>query len=472
MNKNENKIKLASIPAILIGIFSALPHQQIHAKDLYTSSRCLVKKADNLEQLPPLGLILTWSGDCTNGYTSGPGTLIAKKSDHIIFSYEGTMVDGELSGQGSIQWPALNTSYKGEFASGRINGTGVYRYEDGGIYEGNMKDGEPEGHGKLKWPNESYEGEWKGGLINGKGIYRFADGRVYEGYMKNGIPDGQGRMSWPDTKDSYQGEWKNDKMHGRGIYRYGDGTTYEGNLKNDVFTGQGKLTWKDGSSFTGQFKNDLANGAGILRKPDGTSKEVTYINGKIKSPTINKGRALESENAKNETDNSNPGAYSLFALIIDSHTGKRGVLSIAKNLNQALDYSKESMPRGVAPSEPPIKCGPGWFGMVASNPDGSAGGSGIGIACGRQTAEEATKDALQECRKRYPACASSGQRYEVSWGRVTRDIRPGRNLSFDTYNNEGAFCNFVDGYPFGVCQKNPQLLNIVRRAGIHVDTSH
>ncbi|SDC65046.1 Uncharacterized conserved protein [Pseudomonas guariconensis] len=281
--KNHKIITIAFTLAI-----SNLVHQQSYAKDLYTSNRCLVSKAVNLENSPPAGLILTWTGACLNNFIDGKGLLTAKKGNHVIFTYEGYVLAGELSGRGSIQWPALNTSYTGEFASGGINGRGVYRYDDGGIYEGDLQKGEPEGHGKMTWPDQSYEGEWKNGLINGKGVYRFPDGRVYEGYMVNGKLNGQGIMRWPGGKESYQGEWKNDKMNGKGTYKFADGRIYVGNLKNDSFAGPGELTWKDGSSYTGNFKNDEPHGNGILRTPDGETKKVHYTNGKLSAQNSSK----------------------------------------------------------------------------------------------------------------------------------------------------------------------------------------
>jgi len=219
---------------------SALFHSELNAKDLYTSNRCIVKKAENLEELPPPALTLFWSGECLNSYTNGNGTLKATTGDHVIFIYEGNMTDGVFSGQGYIQWPSIHTSYKGE---------------------------------------------WTNGDITGKGVFKDDDGSVYTGHFKKGVADGRGRKRWPDTKNSYDGDWKNGKMQGKGTFKYGNGDIYEGEISNDLFSGKGKLTWSDGTYYVGTFKNDLAHGKGTLHHTDGTSETVNYINGKIQRPS-------------------------------------------------------------------------------------------------------------------------------------------------------------------------------------------
>jgi hypothetical protein len=43
-----------------------------------------------------------------------------------------------------------------------------------------------------------YEGEWKNNKMDGQGIYFWDDGRYYEGYYKNDMKHGYGEYTYTD----------------------------------------------------------------------------------------------------------------------------------------------------------------------------------------------------------------------------------------------------------------------------------
>mmetsp|Transcript_16366 Transcript_16366/g.43122 ORF Transcript_16366/g.43122 Transcript_16366/m.43122 type:complete len:96 (+) Transcript_16366:256-543(+) len=69
-------------------------------------------------------------------------------------------------------------AYEGSTEAGRMEGEGIYTYEDGTKYVGQFKNGAFHGEGKLIFAN----GEFRGIFNNGKhvdGQFVFSDGLVY-----------------------------------------------------------------------------------------------------------------------------------------------------------------------------------------------------------------------------------------------------------------------------------------------------
>ena len=79
-----------------------------------------------------------------------------------------------------------------------------------------------------------YIGHFKNGKIEGKGIFYFNDGRKYDGEWKDDKKEGNGIFYWNDG-NKYDGEWKDGKKEGKGIFYYNNGNKYEGIWENDKY---------------------------------------------------------------------------------------------------------------------------------------------------------------------------------------------------------------------------------------------
>lgn len=71
--------------------------------------------------------------------------------------------------------------------------------------------------GIKKYQDAIYKGEILSGKRNGKGVYKWNNGEIYDGEWKNGVKEGYG--VWKGIfGDSYIGEWKNSKADGYGVH--------------------------------------------------------------------------------------------------------------------------------------------------------------------------------------------------------------------------------------------------------------
>ncbi len=151
-------------------------------------------------------------------------------------------------------------------------------YSDGSIYEGTLVGGRMSGQGTQTWPDgKKYVGEFKSGKFHGQGTYTWPDGEKYVGEWKNDKKHGQGTYTWGSgfewEGDKYVGEWKNNKKHGQGTNTWSDGTKYVGEFKSGNRTGQGTYTWPDGTKYVGEFKSGNRTGQGTQTWPDGSKYE-------------------------------------------------------------------------------------------------------------------------------------------------------------------------------------------------------
>ena len=189
--------------------------------------------------------------------------------------YEGTLVGGRMSGQGTQTWPD-GKKYVGEFKSGKFHGQGTYTWPDGEKYVGEWKNDKKHGQGTytwgsgFEWEGDKYVGEWKNNKKHGQGTNTWSDGTKYVGEFKSGNRTGQGTYTWPDgTK--YVGEFKSGNRTGQGTNTWPDGKKYVGEWRNDKKHGQGTYTWPDGSKYEGEWKDNIAND-GLYYLPDGSKK--------------------------------------------------------------------------------------------------------------------------------------------------------------------------------------------------------
>lgn len=124
-------------------------------------------------------------------------------------------------------------------------------------------------HAEVDFTDGSYSGTLdKSGKKNGKGIYRWNNGSIYDGEYRNDLRHGHGRFMWANG-ESYTGDYRNDERTGKGIYLWPDGSRYEGDFLSGMRHGRGIFTSTSGVIYEGEWFDDSQHGAGTLTYPDG-----------------------------------------------------------------------------------------------------------------------------------------------------------------------------------------------------------
>lgn len=226
-----------------------------------------------------------WSGKCSSGYISGPGTLTildseGKKST-INTNYDNGLEDGygifeseDTKGttsrfegmyqkgfrvKGTVQTASADgkkTQYTGEFTNGRITGNGQMTYHNGTIHEGEFLDGFAEGRGKRTTP----------------------DGSILDGNFLKGRAEGRGTLKFSNG-DVYTGDFVKDSRTGHGEYRWANGNIYTGEFVNGKINGPGKVTNPNGDIFERVIRNDKIEGSAIYKRANGDMWYLEYRDG-------------------------------------------------------------------------------------------------------------------------------------------------------------------------------------------------
>ncbi len=198
--------------------------------------------------------------------------------------YTGTLVDGQPSGEGVMEWVQTDCVYTGNFENGVYSGEGTFEWRSlGDKLEGTFENGVPVS-GTYTYANTmSYTGEFnEAWQFDGEGTFDWntynedgsvkAYGWLYEGEFKDGSPVGcsgkvtfnqQGTGSgiyWFEGEMSGFPEVKRDQQ-GRGKIVFDDGSWYEGDV---YYTQDGQwLRYGEGmqSFFNTTFSGASAGGS-------------------------------------------------------------------------------------------------------------------------------------------------------------------------------------------------------------------
>jgi len=194
--------------------------------------------------------------------------------------YEGELVEGLRSGQGTYLW-AEGNKYEGEFAADRLHGKGTYTWVDGRTYTGDFVNDRREGKGIWTWVNgDRYEGEFTNNQMHGDGKFTWANQDSYNGAYVEGRRTGHGTFSWEDGRE-YVGAFLNGKMDGEGVFSWPNGNRYVGTFVNDQRAGDGVFYWRDGTIYRGQFQDSKMHGWGVKKQPEGSSEVQLWRNGAL-----------------------------------------------------------------------------------------------------------------------------------------------------------------------------------------------
>ena len=180
---------------------------------------------------------------------NGPGQLVvrtqfetSKRTKMNSYTITGTFVDGEVSGQGTIQW--LNgDKYEGNIQGNKANGVGKYSYGGkylGKTFTGFFKDNNiVTGTGFVTGIDGSvYEGEILDSKMHGYGKYT-SGGKIEEGIFANNMKNGPFTIT--ENEEIYKGTFVNNVRQGPFTCTF-IGTTYNGTYKDGNLDGNLTIT--------------------------------------------------------------------------------------------------------------------------------------------------------------------------------------------------------------------------------------
>jgi len=208
--------------------------------------------------------VVTWSGECRNGYASGSGVLTWVRDGKLLYRYKGGMKGGKAEGFAVLD--ALTDDgydrYEARFVNGEINGDTVLVAANGDRFEGTLRETG----------------------VQGYGIYIEANGARYDGEFKNGVPDGKGSTVAADG-EQYRGEFRNGERNGQGVLLEPNGERFSGTFAAGKPV---KGTWQgtDGSTFTGTFRKDKPHGPGTYKTPDGYVIQADFVKGVARGKVV------------------------------------------------------------------------------------------------------------------------------------------------------------------------------------------
>jgi hypothetical protein len=167
------------------------------------------------DSYPETGQTPVWTGPVdSNGYASGQGVLIWYQDGQPGDKYEGTMVEGKMSGKGTYTW-SEGTKYVGDFVDDMKVGKGVVTWTNGDKYVGDFSNNSATGKGTYTWVNkDKYTGDFVNYSATGKGVYTWADGTKYIGDFVDFYRDGYGTYYDKNGNVVYQGKWSKDQFMG------------------------------------------------------------------------------------------------------------------------------------------------------------------------------------------------------------------------------------------------------------------
>ena len=199
-----------------------------------------------------------YTGDISENKEHGKGKRIFSDDSTL----EGMFEHGKC--QGSATHTFKNgDKWFGSFKDDIAETRGVLQKHGGNWYEGEMR---PEIKEHLTTELTEY-------LPHGKGVmwYRCVgstayNGTVYDGEWKMGKKHGNGILTWPGSQFSMRSK---DTQTGGPAFNKDVVATYEGSWEADCMQGHGVITWPDERVFHGSFVSDRVK-QGFLSSPEGS----------------------------------------------------------------------------------------------------------------------------------------------------------------------------------------------------------
>ena len=196
-----------------------------------------------------------WTGECSAGFTQGPGTLTW---DH----------------------PEGSQEHETSRRFGQPHGESVIRYREGGVSEGPFRFGKPHGRWVLRFASGNVEeGPFVDGEKNGPWVIELPEGGKQEGPYEDGEENGHWVLTFADDRGIQEGPYLDGKMHGHWVLRFASGNVEEGPFVDGERQGRWLRRQTDGAVGEGPYVDDERNGHWVFRWPDGQVQEGPYMNG-------------------------------------------------------------------------------------------------------------------------------------------------------------------------------------------------
>lgn len=155
----------------------------------------------NESRRPPETAI--WTGACSSGFATGPGTLSWQWPPDNRQEHEGAMRLGKKHGRWDMRFESGNIA-EGRYRFGKRHGDWVWRYPDGQVESGPYVDDKQHGHWVQRFANGNVgEGPYADGERNGHWIWTYPDGQVESGPYLDGEQHGRWRVSFQDGVVEY-----------------------------------------------------------------------------------------------------------------------------------------------------------------------------------------------------------------------------------------------------------------------------
>lgn len=162
--------------------------------------------------------------------------------------------------------------YEGTFVDGEMSGTGQFTFPNGDLYDGEWQRGLAHGHGMFIWSNgDMYQGEFRYMMKHGTGTYIFKDGTKYDGQWRDNMRHGWGVETFAKGNGRYEGYFCKDVRHGIGYYHIGNG-----GLDGSGSGGKrGHKSRKNMGGSSGGSSGSMSGSSGSLVSPGGSPGSPT-----------------------------------------------------------------------------------------------------------------------------------------------------------------------------------------------------
>jgi hypothetical protein len=149
----------------------------------------------------------SYKGCWQNNQKHGFGIEITSNGN----KYEGEYIHNKRHGCGTL-WIKRNNKYmkqySGNWANDKMEGEGIFTYEDGSIYKGNWFNNHRHYNGRMEFNNgDIYIGEWYNDVRSGSGTLLLNNGNIYEGHWLNNMKEGPGKFFYASTNKVYEGNY-------------------------------------------------------------------------------------------------------------------------------------------------------------------------------------------------------------------------------------------------------------------------
>ena len=247
-------------PALVRNYASVLPSVELGEDDFLTLEADYGPRKETKIEIYPNGD--RYEGEFFDGKRHGHGVQYFAR---VGKSLTGEFRKGKIySGKGTLFIAKTNNLYKGTWERGLFTGYAEYdTVHSNDIYhfEGSMVNGEKCGYGTLTYPSgQVYLGNFELDMRHGQGKVVCRSGNTAQGeFHKDRLHNGTGTMELAHGL-TFTGIWESGWWQGPGKLTTGDGLVYEGTYDRGRLCGPGYVTYPDGHKYKGTFTNGIMVG--------------------------------------------------------------------------------------------------------------------------------------------------------------------------------------------------------------------